>query len=68
MSGGLFAALAGLGASILITHTYTSARHTVAITLFALFVACLGFRSARIALRDKTSTAPPRSEIDTEIY
>ena len=63
LSGAIFAVLAGVGISILITHTYRSATYTLVVTSAALFIACLGFRSARLAaagkLSDSKVEAPP---------
>jgi hypothetical protein len=55
LGGVLFAAGAGTGISLLITHTYWSAKYTITVTLFALLIAYFSFRMARRALTGKRS-------------
>ena len=53
LSGVLFAAVAGVGISLLITHTYWSAKYTTTVTLFAFSIAYFSFRMARRAMTGK---------------
>jgi Ca2+/Na+ antiporter len=55
VGGVLFAAFAGTGTSLLITHTYWSAKYTIVVTLFALLIAYFSFRMARRAISRKDS-------------
>src|SRR5207245_2979013 len=50
VSGVLCAVFAGIGISLLITHTYWSARYTSTVTLFTLLIAYFSFRMARRAI------------------
>jgi hypothetical protein len=54
--GLLFAAGAGAGISLLITHTYWSAKYTTTVTLIALLIAYFSFRMARRAITGKKSS------------
>jgi quinol-cytochrome oxidoreductase complex cytochrome b subunit len=53
LSGVLFAAGAGVGISLFITHTYWSVKYTITVTLFALLIAYFSFRMARHAITGK---------------
>jgi hypothetical protein len=53
LGGVLFAAGAGTGISLLITHTYWSAKHTTTVTLFALLIAYFIPHGSTCDQRDK---------------
>ncbi|HZR33136.1 MAG TPA: hypothetical protein VFA76_14925 [Terriglobales bacterium] len=53
LGGVLFAAGAGTGISLLITHTYWSAKYTITVTLVALLIAYFSFRMARRSISER---------------